>query len=112
MDDSGIANSIYVFPEDLSFTVIPIAILYYDYCLTLDAEAEVFWNDFKLTWASVLFMMNRYLALLFSAPILVEAFAELSETMSPTTTIPWIPGPSNTGPYFSFAICTHLCAVS
>ncbi|EMD39229.1 hypothetical protein CERSUDRAFT_122656 [Gelatoporia subvermispora B] len=103
MVDLDVADTIvYILLQDLSLlrsvqtirysTVIPIAILFYDYCLTVEIEAKHVWRDFDFTWASVLFVMNRYLSLLLSVPILLEVFADLSETscypyaLTPATT--------------------------
>ncbi|EMD39233.1 hypothetical protein CERSUDRAFT_122660 [Gelatoporia subvermispora B] len=65
--------------SDLSFILVPIAILYYDQCLTFHVEIEHFWKGFTFTLASVLFIINRYLSLLMTLPVLVESFAYFSE---------------------------------
>ncbi|OCH91655.1 hypothetical protein OBBRIDRAFT_872046 [Obba rivulosa] len=54
-------------------TVVPIAILCYDYCLTFATEMESFWSR-KISWASVLFFLNRYVSLLGTIPTVLEFF--------------------------------------
>lgn len=52
-----------------------LAILYYDYFLTLPAEVTYFWlSRNKITWASSFFFMNRYLSLLGHIPVFFESF--------------------------------------
>ncbi|OCH89206.1 hypothetical protein OBBRIDRAFT_732962, partial [Obba rivulosa] len=60
------------------------AILCYDYCLTFSLELERFWKSFTLSWASALFIANRYLPLLSLVPILMSYFREFSESVSLT----------------------------
>jgi len=52
-----------------------IVILYYDYVLTVQIEIERYWNPQCLTWASALFFVNRYGALLGHIPVIYEALS-------------------------------------
>ncbi|OCH89210.1 hypothetical protein OBBRIDRAFT_733000, partial [Obba rivulosa] len=56
------------------------AILFYDYCLTFHLELEQFWKRFTFSWASALFVANRYLPLLSLVPALIDYFWDLSES--------------------------------
>jgi hypothetical protein len=49
--------------------IASIALLYYDYLLTLPLEVSRFWDSRRLTWASSFFYLNRYLSLLGHAPV-------------------------------------------
>jgi hypothetical protein len=51
-------------------------ILYYDYLLTLPAEVDRFWRPRPHTWASTLFLVLRYVALLGHAPLFVRLFED------------------------------------
>jgi hypothetical protein len=58
-----------------NFIDATIALLVYDYFLTLDSEIERFWKGRfyqGLNWASFLFFANRYLALLGYTPLALE----------------------------------------
>lgn len=48
--------------------------LYYDYSLTISREIEHFWKGARLSFASALFVLNRYLGLLGPIPIFFEYF--------------------------------------
>ncbi|TFK40054.1 hypothetical protein BDQ12DRAFT_734091 [Crucibulum laeve] len=54
--------------------VASIAILYYDYLLTLPAEISRFWSMRRITWASSFFYLNRYLTLLGHGPVVHQYF--------------------------------------
>ena len=56
--------------------IFDIAILYYDYLLTLPAEVDHFWRSRSLTWASTSFLALRYVALLGHVPLFFPIFAE------------------------------------
>ena len=53
---------------------VDAAILYYDYLLTFQLEVDRLWSVGRYTWASVLFFVNRYLALLGHIPVIYEFF--------------------------------------
>jgi len=55
-------------------TLTAYIILYYDYFLTLSKEVDGFWYAGSHTWASILFLVNRYMALLGHAPLLYVIF--------------------------------------
>ncbi|EMD39228.1 hypothetical protein CERSUDRAFT_122655 [Gelatoporia subvermispora B] len=63
-------------------TLAPIAILLYDYCITFNTEVENFWRGFAFTWASLLFVTNRYLSVLIAVAVLLQSFMYLPETLS------------------------------
>ena len=58
-----------------------LAILYYDYFLTLPQEIERYWKA-RMSWGAFLFYANRYLAILAHIPIIYEYFGDTSETVS------------------------------
>ena len=47
----------------------PKVILYYDYFLTLPKEVEGYWCAGSYTWASIVFLANRYVAVLGHLPL-------------------------------------------
>ena len=47
----------------------PKVILYYDYFLTLPKEIEGYWCVGSHTWASIVFLANRYVAVLGHLPL-------------------------------------------
>ncbi|KAH9039464.1 hypothetical protein EDB83DRAFT_1718881 [Lactarius deliciosus] len=50
----------------------PVAILYYDYALTLSREVEYFWpNPYRTGWVSSIFFLNRYFSILGHIPIII-----------------------------------------
>ncbi|KAF9808710.1 hypothetical protein IEO21_07772 [Rhodonia placenta] len=56
-----------------------VAILYYDYFLTLSMEIDNFWKaQHKVSWTSTLFVLNRYFAVAGQIPIALEYFADMS----------------------------------
>lgn len=75
-------------PSSLSFSgpeanrylaLASFTILYYDYFLTLSMEIDNFWKaQHKVSWTSVLFILNRYLAVAGQIPIAFEYFADIS----------------------------------
>ena len=56
--------------------------LYYDYTLTLTREIEHFWRGARLSLASTLFVLNRYLGLLGPIPVFFEYFVYLPQSVS------------------------------
>ncbi|KAJ8462342.1 hypothetical protein ONZ51_g10958 [Trametes cubensis] len=57
--------------------VASAAILYYDYSLTLGAEVDRFWRVGRCSFVNILFVLNRYLALLGAIPVCFEFFGDL-----------------------------------
>ena len=53
----------------------PKVILYYDYFLTLPKEVEGYWHTGSHSWASIMFLANRYVALLGHLPLFYGPFA-------------------------------------
>jgi hypothetical protein len=51
-------------------------ILFYDYFLTFSAEVDRFWHPRSHTWASTVFLANRYLALLGHIPLFIRIFQD------------------------------------
>lgn len=51
------------------FALSAYAILYYDYFLTFPKEVEVYWCAGSHTWASIVFLANRYVAVLGHLPL-------------------------------------------
>ncbi|KAH9023394.1 hypothetical protein EDB85DRAFT_2277903 [Lactarius pseudohatsudake] len=50
----------------------PVAILYYDYALTLSREVEYFWpNPYRTGWVSSIFFLNRYFSVFGHIPIVI-----------------------------------------
>lgn len=60
-----------------------LAILYYDYSLTLGAEVDRFWRVGRCSFVNILFVLNRYLALLGAIPVCFEFFGDLPREVSP-----------------------------
>ncbi|KAJ7751542.1 hypothetical protein DFH07DRAFT_826351 [Mycena maculata] len=54
-------------------SITSFTILFYEYLLTLDQEILTYWGT-GLTWATVLFYLNRYMSLVGSLPIVLESF--------------------------------------
>ena len=52
----------------------PKVILYYDYFLTLPKEVEGYWRTRSHSWASIVFLANRYVALLGHLPLFYDFF--------------------------------------
>lgn len=59
-----------------------LAVLYYDYTLTIADEVKFFWKTASFSWASVLFVLNRYLGLFGHIPVIVVYFGNIPETVS------------------------------
>ncbi|TBU49038.1 hypothetical protein BD309DRAFT_986847 [Dichomitus squalens] len=55
-----------------------LAILYYDYVLTLPREIEHFWKRAKFSLAASLFVLNRYLGLFGTVLVVIEYFLHLA----------------------------------
>ncbi|KAK7683059.1 hypothetical protein QCA50_013731 [Cerrena zonata] len=51
-----------------------LAVLFYDYALTLELEIKLFWARSSPTWPSFFFFLARYSALIIHIPIAVEFF--------------------------------------
>ncbi|KAI9065135.1 hypothetical protein FKP32DRAFT_1568491, partial [Trametes sanguinea] len=56
-----------------------VAILYYDYLLTLFDEIDYFWKSANVSLVSVLFVIIRYVGLLAPIPVAIEYLADLPE---------------------------------
>lgn len=54
--------------------LVAFVILYYDYALTFVDEVDRFWASRSISWASLLFYLNRYLSLLGHIIIMIEYF--------------------------------------
>lgn len=59
-----------------------LALLYFDYTLTLEREIEHFWKTARFNLVSSLFVVNRYLGLLGPIPVIFEYFVPLQPTVS------------------------------
>ncbi|KAI0673082.1 hypothetical protein C8Q78DRAFT_699086 [Trametes maxima] len=64
-----------------------MALLYYDYCLTLSAEVDRFWRSGKPSPTSIVFVLNRYLGLFGPIPAMFEFFGHFTPELSPVTVI-------------------------
>ncbi|KAI9455170.1 hypothetical protein BJY52DRAFT_1188534 [Lactarius psammicola] len=54
------------------FNTAPVAILFYDYALTLSREVECFWpHPYRTGWVSSIFFLNRYFAIFGHIPIVI-----------------------------------------
>ncbi|OCH89167.1 hypothetical protein OBBRIDRAFT_794523 [Obba rivulosa] len=60
-------------------TLAALSILYYEYLATLSLEVKVYWKRGALSFAAILYTLNRYLALLGGVPIIFEFFGDMSE---------------------------------
>ncbi|EMD36245.1 hypothetical protein CERSUDRAFT_95589 [Gelatoporia subvermispora B] len=60
--------------------IVALAILCFDYCLTFTQEVELFWGTCTFSFASALFIVNRYLPLLGSVPVIFEFFGRMPES--------------------------------
>jgi hypothetical protein len=70
-----------LFTHILSF--IPYTIVFYDYCLTLSDEVELFWlHPAKFNLFSYLFLLNRYVSLFGNLEILIFGIIGRIEFMS------------------------------
>ncbi|KAJ7135797.1 hypothetical protein C8R44DRAFT_869495 [Mycena epipterygia] len=61
--------------ETSYFAGAAFTILFYDYFLTLDRETSRYWGT-RMTWATVLFYLNRYGLLIGVIPVMVGSFWE------------------------------------
>ncbi|KAI9443987.1 hypothetical protein H4582DRAFT_2095344 [Lactarius indigo] len=62
-----------------AFNTFPVAILYYDYVLTLSREVEYFWpNPYRTGWVSSVFFLNRYAAIFGYIPIVMSLIPNTS----------------------------------
>jgi len=52
----------------------PAALLYYDYILTFNTEVMRFWFPLQFNCGTVLFLLNRYVAIFGHIPFLTELF--------------------------------------
>ncbi|TCD62223.1 hypothetical protein EIP91_007202 [Steccherinum ochraceum] len=61
------------------FIVSAITLLYYDFLLTLSDEINLYWRGRQRwwTWAPILFILNRHLALAVHVPVVLLFFAQL-----------------------------------
>lgn len=57
-------------------------ILYYEYVLTLPTEVRQYWQKGRWSLATVLFFLNRYVAIISHVPIVYEYFFQSSESVS------------------------------
>ena len=55
-----------------------LALAWYYWMVTIDEEVEVFWNNGRLTGATVLSFLNRYIGLLCNTLIVVQYVGDLS----------------------------------
>ncbi|KAJ7152674.1 hypothetical protein C8R43DRAFT_1003247 [Mycena crocata] len=55
------------------FSIAAFTLLFYDYLLTLNLEIVAFWGS-RITWATTLFYINRYMSLFGSIPVVMEYF--------------------------------------
>ncbi|KAJ7221981.1 hypothetical protein B0H12DRAFT_1241152 [Mycena haematopus] len=62
----------------MSWTYDPLAILVYDYALTLPDEVARYWGT-RMTWGTAFFYLNRYSALLGTVPLLAEVLLTTSD---------------------------------
>ncbi|KZP23260.1 hypothetical protein FIBSPDRAFT_1040049 [Athelia psychrophila] len=65
-------------------SLVSFVILCYDYCLTFADEVDCFWDQRGFTWASLLYFMNRYLALFGNVPMMFAAFWEANNLSKKT----------------------------
>jgi len=78
--DGGHAEQLF-FTHILSF--IPYIVVFYDYCLTLSDEVELFWlHPVKFNLFSYLFLLNRYVSLFGNVQILVFGIVGRIDFMS------------------------------
>ena len=63
---------------------LPTAILFFEYCITLDREVRYAWCR-QLTWPRAIFFLNRYISLLHSVFGMASAFLPVSFFVSLST---------------------------
>ena len=61
-----------------------VAILYYDYVLTVPLEVERYWRA-RMSWAAFLFYVNRYFVVLSHISVIYENFGQGPVTVSAFT---------------------------
>jgi hypothetical protein len=54
--------------------VSPGALLYYDYFLTFTEEVVHFWSPLQCNWGTVIFLLNRYIAVFGHIPVVAQLF--------------------------------------
>lgn len=59
-----------------------LVVLYYDYVLTVVTEYNRYWVNSRLSWASFLFFLNRYSALIAHVVTIIQFFWEISDKVS------------------------------
>ncbi|KAI0651323.1 hypothetical protein C8Q79DRAFT_897161, partial [Trametes meyenii] len=64
-----------------AFCLTPLALLYYDFVLTIPQEIERYWKG-SFSWTTLLFFLNRYLSVVMHLPVIVEFFGDLSGPVS------------------------------
>ncbi|KAI0711168.1 hypothetical protein C8T65DRAFT_185592 [Cerioporus squamosus] len=70
-DAAAIASEFYHISVDAYFSISTCAFFIYEYFITFDREVELFWKG-KMTGASIIFLLNRYLPLLTQLLYLTE----------------------------------------
>ena len=60
--------------------MIKVVLLYYDYLLTLPDEVDRLWHAGPRSWASIVFFINRYLALVGHVPFVWSVYADPCKT--------------------------------
>jgi hypothetical protein len=60
--------------------MIEAVLLYYDYLLTLPDEVDRLWHTGPQSWASIVFFLNRYLALVGHIPFVWNVYADPCKT--------------------------------
>ncbi|KAA1473148.1 hypothetical protein DENSPDRAFT_851409 [Dentipellis sp. KUC8613] len=82
-------------------------VLYYDYALTFPAELEYYWRPGSFNWASGVFFINRYVALVGHLPVVYQCFVPPStigrHKICKLDTIPFRPGDGTSSTY-----CGHV----
>jgi len=56
--------------------LVGFTVLCYDYVLTLGMEMSRFWSPLQFSWGTVIFLLNRYVALFGHVPVMVEIFLQ------------------------------------
>ncbi|KAK7683142.1 hypothetical protein QCA50_013815 [Cerrena zonata] len=69
----------FAYPRELTrySVAASVAVLYYDYILTFNSEYNLFWKNFQFSWISLLYFLNRYMALVAHVFIVIEFFCDL-----------------------------------
>lgn len=74
-----------------SLHVVQFSILYYDYALTFSREIQLFWKQPRRSWPFVLFIANRYIAVLGHVPSALYYFWSPSVGSSYSWCNPFLP---------------------